>query len=124
MDGKLKTQLDAFLYRYTPHVLSVKLSAQYLILQLKPECFFKLYFTSNGHAKTIISRRACVIIWCPECWRNGISKPSDFKIFWGSMPPDPPRLMGLTAPCSYSRFFFFNQLPTSNFIETPELVTF
>ena len=29
------------------------------------------------------------------------------------------RLMGLIAPCSYSRLFFFNQLPTSNFIETP-----
>ena len=36
------------------------------------------------------------------------------------MPPDPPRLMDLTAPCSYSWLFFFNQLPTSNFIETPE----
>ena len=50
---------------------------------------------------------------------NGISEPPDFKIFWGSMPPDPARLMGLTAPCSYSRLFFFNQLPTSNFIEAP-----
>ena len=38
------------------------------------------------------------------------------------MPPDPPRLMGLMAPCSYSRLFFFSQLPTSNFIEIPELV--
>ena len=38
------------------------------------------------------------------------------------MPQDrrPPRLMGLMAPCSYSRLFFFNQLPTSNFIETPD----
>ena len=35
------------------------------------------------------------------------------------MPPDPPRLRGLTAPCSYSRLLFSNQLPTSNFIETP-----
>ena len=35
------------------------------------------------------------------------------------MPPDPPRLWGLTAPCSYSRLLFSNQLPTSNFIETP-----
>ena len=42
----------------------------------------------------------------------------------GGMPPDPPpRLMGLTAPCSYSRLFFFNQLPTSNFIKTPKLVS-
>ena len=32
----------------------------------------------------------------------------------------PPRLRGLTAPCSYSRLSFSNQLPTPNFIETPE----
>ena len=37
------------------------------------------------------------------------------------MPPDPPRLRGQTAPCSYGRLFFSNQLPTSNFIETPAL---
>ena len=34
------------------------------------------------------------------------------------MPPDPPRLRGLTAPCSYSRLLFSSQLPTSNIIET------
>ena len=32
------------------------------------EIFFNIYFTSDVHANTIISRRACVIIWCPECW--------------------------------------------------------
>ena len=52
---------------------------------------------------------------------NGISEPPDFKIFWGSMPPDPPRLRGLAAPWLYSRLFFPHQLPTSNFIETPVL---
>ena len=43
------------------------------------------------------------------------------KFSGGACPqtPPPPRLMGLMAPCSYSRLFFFNQLPTSNFIETP-----
>ena len=51
---------------------------------------------------------------------NGISELPDFKILWGSMPPDPPRLRGLAAPCSYSQLFSSNQLPTSNFIETPE----
>ena len=50
---------------------------------------------------------------------NGISELPDFKIFWGSMPPDPPRLRGLVEPWLYSRLFFPNQLPTSNFIETP-----
>ena len=49
---------------------------------------------------------------------NGISELPDFKIFWGRMPPDPHRL---TATCSYSRLFFSNQLPTSNFIETLDL---
>ena len=39
------------------------------------------------------------------------------------MPPDPPRLRGLT-PCSYSRLLFSNQLPTSNFIETPGVSRF
>ena len=42
------------------------------------------------------------------------------KFSGGACPQTPPpRLMGLMAPCSYSRLFFFNQLPTSNFIETP-----
>ena len=50
---------------------------------------------------------------------NGISKLPDFKILWETMPPDPPRLRGFIAPCSYSRLFFSNQLPTSKFIETP-----
>ena len=36
------------------------------------------------------------------------------------MPPDPPRLRGLTAPCTYGRLLLSNQLPTSNFIETPD----
>ena len=37
------------------------------------------------------------------------------------MPLDPLRLRGLTAPCSYGRLLFSNQLPTPNFIETPAL---
>ena len=95
-------------YRYTSHVL---------------ECnwrmiFFYIYSTSNGHANTIISRRACIIIWCPECWKWHF-RAFRFQNFLGEHAPDPRRLMGLTAPCSYSRLFFFNQLPTSNFIETP-----
>ena len=69
--------------------------------------FWKLYFTSNGHAKTIISRCAYVIIWCPECWKWHF-RASRFQNF-----------LGEHAPSSYSRLFFFNQLPTSNFIETP-----
>ena len=48
-----------------------------------------------------------------------LSEVPDFKIFWGSMPPYPPRLRGLMPPYSYSRLFFSNQLSTSNFIETP-----
>ena len=31
--------------------------------------FFYIYLTSDGHANTIISRCACMIIWCPECWK-------------------------------------------------------
>ena len=55
-------------YRYTSHVLSVKSFAQYLRMQLKND-FFYIYLTSDGHANTIISRRVCMIIWCPECWK-------------------------------------------------------
>ena len=29
---------------------------------------------------------------------NGISELPDFNVFWGSMPPDPPRLRGLATP--------------------------
>ena len=48
----------------------------------------------------------------------------NFKIFWGSMPPDPlpPRKRGLTAPCWYSRLLDSNLLATSIFIETPGYV--
>ena len=95
--------------------------------------FFDVYFISDDHANqetmifscanTIIPRRSSAIIWSPECWKWHF-RAARFQNFVGSMPPDPPRLMALTAPCSYSRLFFSNQLPTSNFIETPELVTF
>ena len=36
------------------------------------------------------------------------------------MPPNHPNLRGLRDPCSYSQLFFTNQLPTLNFIESPE----
>ena len=87
------------------------------------ECFCYIYFTSDGHADTIISRHACMIIWCPECWKWHF-RASRFQNFWGSMPPNPPRLRGQTAPCSYSRLFFSNQLPISNFVEPPRRVVF
>ena len=38
------------------------------------------------------------------------------------MVPTPLGLGGLTDPCSYSRLFFSNQLPTSNSIETPAII--
>ena len=44
------------------------------------------------------------------------------KLFLGENAPRPPRLRVLAAPCSYSRLFFSNQLPTSNFIEAPDIV--
>ena len=105
-------------YRYTSHVLSLKWFAQYLRMQLKNDFFF-IYLTSDGHANTIISRRACVIIWCPGCWKWHF-RASRFQNFLVEHAPRPPQVNGLTVPCSYSRLFFFNQLTTSNFIETPE----
>ena len=87
--------------------------------------FFYVYFTSDGHANlifscanTIIFRCPCAIIWCPECWKWHF-RASRFQSF-----PYPPRLKGVTAPCSYGRLFSSNQLPTSNFIETPVQLLF
>ena len=105
-------------YRYTSHVLSLKSFAQYLRMQLMND-FFYLYLTSDGHVNTIISRSSCVIIWCPEYWKWHF-RASRFLNFLGEHAPRPPRLRGLTAPWSCHRLLFFNQLPTSNFIETPE----
>ena len=75
----------------------------------------------HGHANTIISRCACVITWCPERWKWHF-RASRFQNFLREHAPDPPSLRGLTAHCSCSRLFFSNQLPTSNFIETPGIV--
>ena len=75
-------------YRYTSHVLSLKWFAQYLRMQLKNDFFF-IYLTSDGHANTIISRRACVIIWCPECWKWHF-RASRFLNFLGEHAPRPP----------------------------------
>ena len=45
----------------------------------------------------------------------------NFKIFWGSIPPDPPWGTGLLASCRYSRVLYSNLLATSVIIETPGL---
>ena len=88
-------------------------------------CFFFLRTISVIKLKKAVAvDRKSSFIFCTQFGAQnagiGISELPDFKIFWGSMPPDPPRLRGLTTPCSYSQLFFSNQLPTSNFIETPE----
>ena len=87
------------------------------------ECCFLTFISHriHCHANTIISRCACVITWCPKRWKWHF-RPSRFQNVLGEHAPRPPRLRGLTAPCSYSRLFFSNQLPTSNFIETPAYI--
>ena len=45
----------------------------------------------------------------------------NFKIFWGSMPPDTPGKSGLPTPCTYGHLLYLNLLTTSIFIETPAL---
>ena len=87
MDGKIKVTATGR-YRYTSHVLSVKLFAQYLKMQLKND-FFYIYSTSRGHVNTIISRRACVIIWCPECFKWHF-RASRILNFLGEYAPGPP----------------------------------
>ena len=105
---KIKMQIDTFQYRYTPQVFSVKSFAQQLRWQLK-NVFFNIYFTLDGHANTIISRRACMIIWCPECQKKHF-RTSRFQNFLGKHAPRPPQVKGADSP-------LFIQLPTSNFIE-------
>ena len=117
---KIKNATGRFLVQIHPSPFVSKVVCPVPKIAIEVGMFFlKVYFTWNGHANTIISRRACVIIWCPECWKWHF-RASRFQ----KHAPRPPRLMGLMAPCSYSRLFFFNQLPTSNFIETSVLVTF
>ena len=61
----------------------------------------------------------CTQFGAQNAW-NGISElPDSVQNSLGKHAPRPRRLMGLVAPCSYSRLFSSSQLPTSNFIETP-----
>ena len=83
-------------YRYTSHVLSVKSFAQYLRMQLKNDSFY-IYLTSDGHANTIISRHACMIIWCPECWKWHF-RASRFLNFLGEHAPRSPQVKGPGGP--------------------------
>ena len=54
---------------------------------------------------------------------NWISELLNFKIFWGSMPPDPPRKgHSCTELNSHSRLLLYGQTPTSNLIESPAYV--
>ena len=55
----------------------------------------------------------------PQNASNHILGLWNFKIFWGSKPPDPPRKKGKMTPCWYSRLLYSNLLATSIFIETP-----
>ena len=76
-------------YRYTSHVLSVKSFAQYLRMQLKNDFFLHLSNIGWPIASTIISRRAWLMIWCPECWKWHF-RASRFLNFLGEHAPTPP----------------------------------
>ena len=51
--------------------------------------FFYIILTPDNHANNIISRHACVIIWCPECYKWHI-RASRFLNFLGVHAPRPP----------------------------------
>ena len=95
MDGKIKVTATGR-YRYTSHVLSVKLFAQYLRMQLKND-----FCTFN------IGRPCKQYNFQMRLHDNLVPRMLEMAF------------QSLTAPCSYSRLLFSNQLPTSNFIETP-----
>ena len=46
--------------------------------------------------------------YCLESIENSISKHLNFKIFWGGMPPDPPRKLALSALEKQSAAYFPN----------------
>ena len=55
---------------------------------------------------------------------NRISELLDFKVFWGSMPPDPPRGKGACGPFSgHSRLLHLQRLLVTKVKETPALST-
>ena len=92
------------------------------LVTINTNCHFQLISVVKIKKNVAVDKKSSFI----SCTRfgaqnagKGISELPDFKIFWGSMPPYPPRLRDLVAPWLYSRLFFPNQLPTSNFIETP-----
>ena len=109
MDGKLKIQIHP-----TRFVSKVVCPVPKIAIDIGWPCANLIFSCAN----TIISRHVCAIIWCPECWKWHF-RASRFQNFLGGYAPRPPRLMGLTAPCSYSRLFSSNQLPTSNFFWNP-----
>ena len=58
--------------------------------------------------------------WCPKRW-NRISELLDFKFFWGSMPPEPPREKGACSPFSGHSCLLHLQWPLiTKVIETPD----
>ena len=91
------------------------------LVTMHTNCHFQLISVVKIKKNVAVDRKSS-FFFCTQFGSqnagNGISELPDFNIFWGSMPPDPPRLR---APWLYSRLFFPNQLPTSNFIETPDI---
>ena len=63
--------------------------------------FFYIYFTSDGHANTIISSHVCMIIWCLECWKWHF-RASRFQNFLGEACPQTPLGYGAWRPLSYT----------------------
>ena len=104
------------------HVLSVKSFAQYLHvhvrMQLKNYSFLHL-FNIGWPCKHYNFQTCLHDNLVPRMLEMAVQSFQISKLFWGSMPPDPARLRGLTAPFSYSQLLLSNQLPTSNFIESP-----
>ena len=90
------------------------------LVTMHTNCHFQL--TSVKIKKNVAVDKKSSFIFCTQfCAQNYIMEMAFQKLFLGENAPRPPRLRVLTAPCSYSRLFFSNQLPTSNFIETPGL---
>ena len=90
-------------YRYTSHVLSVKSFAQYLRMQLKNNFFLHL-FNIRWPCKHYNFQTCLHDNLVPRMLEMTFQSFQISKFSGRACPQTPPRLRGLTAPCSYSFF--------------------
>ena len=83
----------------------------------------KAYSTTPTNTEIFKCYKNSMLFDAQNAW-NRISELLDFKVFWGNMPPDPPRGKGPYGPFSgHSRLLHLQRSLITKVIETPEKVT-